>query len=473
MNPLIGRKKEYSQLRSHLDSRKSEFVAMYGRRRVGKTFLIRKAFNNQFAFYLTGLANVTLQQQLGQFNAALSKYAEGVNYQPEAANDWFEAFRALINYLEVLPEDGNKKVIFLDELPWLDTHNSKFLSGLEHFWNSWASARSDILLIVCGSAAAWMINQLINNRGGLHNRITDRIKLTPFTLAETELFLEEKNAVYNRYQTLMIYMVFGGIPFYLDLIKSEKSAMQNINDLCFSSAAPFRLEYENLYASLFNKHERHISIVEALSTKGKGLSRNEIIQITKLPDGGGLTRLLKELEESSFIRKYKTFGKNKNVNLYQLVDFYSLFYLRFIKSADIDDEQFWLDILDTPTFFSWAGYAFEMVGLQHVPQIKKALGISGVQTSISSWQNKYAQIDLVLDRRDQVINLIEMKFSIHPFSLNKKYDEVLRNKIGHFKEASGTTKALFLTFLTTYGLEQNKYSGLVRNSLKMDILFED
>jgi len=212
--------------------------------------------------------------------------------------------------LEKLPI-GDKKVVFLDELPWLDTHNSKFLSGLEHFWNSWASARDDIVLIVCGSAAAWMLSHLIKNRGGLHNRLTDRIRLAPFTLAETEEFLKEKNAVYNRYQTLLIYMAFGGIPFYLDFIKSEKSAMQNINDLCFLFDAPFRLEYEGLYASLFKKHERHIAVIEALATKGKGLKRKEIIKQTKLSDGGGLTRVLKELEESNFIHRYKIFGKKK------------------------------------------------------------------------------------------------------------------------------------------------------------------
>lgn len=471
MNPLIGRKKEVKKLKSYLVSRKSEFIAVYGRRRVGKTFLIRKTYNNQFSFQLTGLANASMKEQLGQFNVALAQYATEIKYQHKIASNWFEAFRALIEYLEKLPTD-DKKVLFLDELPWLDTHNSRFLSGLEHFWNSWASARDDIVLIVCGSAAAWMLNQLIKNRGGLHNRLTDRIKLQPFTLAETETFLKEKRAVYNRYQTLLIYMVFGGIPYYLDLIKSEKSATQNINDLCFHADAPFRIEYESLYASLFKKHERHVAIIEALATKGKGLTRKEILKLTKFSDGGGLTRILKELEESNFIRRYKAYGKKQHAGLYQLVDLYSLFYLRFIKNADEDDENFWLDMLETPTFFGWAGYAFEMVCLLHVPQIKKSLGISGVQATISSWQSPNAQIDLIIDRKDQVINLFEMKFSINPFTIDKKYDANLRNKIGNFRQVTNTKKALFLTFLTTYGLTQNKYSGLVRNSLEMDVLFE-
>lgn len=470
MNPLIGRKKEVKKLKSYLESRKSEFVAVYGRRRVGKTFLIRKVYHNQFAFQLTGLANVSMKHQLSQFHAALIKHAASLNWQPEPASDWFIAFRQLADFLEKLPPE-HKKVVFLDELPWLDTHNSKFLSGLEHFWNSWASARHDIVLIVCGSAAAWMLNHLIKNRGGLHNRITDRIKLAPFSLAETEAFLESKNAVYTRYQILLLYMVFGGIPFYLDLIRAEKSVMQNINDLCFHADAPFRLEYENLYASLFKKHERHIAIIEALAKKGKGLTRNEIIQYTKLSNGGGFTRILRELEESNFIRRYKAFGKKQNNRLYQLVDFYSLFYLRFIKNTDEDDEDFWLNIIETPTFFAWSGYAFEMVCLHHIPQIKKALGISGVQTAVSTWRSTHAQIDLILDRKDLVINICEMKFSIHPFSIDKKYAANLRNKLGTFRQVTNTQKALFLTFITTYGVTQNKYTGMVRNSLDMNILF--
>lgn len=471
MNPLIGRKEELKKLKSYLNSRKSEFVAIYGRRRVGKTFLVRKAYNNEFSFQLTGLANVSMEHQLGQFHAALLKSASIVGWEPKLAADWFVAFRQLTEFLEKLPE-GKKKVLFLDELPWLDTHNSKFLSGLEHFWNSWASARNDIVLIVCGSAASWMLNNLINNRGGLHNRITDRIKLVPFTLMEAEAFLVEKNAVYNRYQTLLLYMAFGGIPFYLDFINPEKSAMQNINDLCFQQDAPFRYEFKNLYASLFNKHERHIAIIEALATKGKGLTRNEVIKSTKLSDGGGLTRILKELEESNFIRRYKAFGKKRKEGLYQLVDLYSLFYLKVIKNTDEDDVDFWLNIIETPAFFTWSGFAFEMVCLHHVSQIKKALGISGVQTSIATWQSPEAQIDLMIDRRDQVINLCEMKFSIHPFVIDKKYAGTLRNKVGSFRQGTNTKKALFLTFVTTYGIAQNKYSGLVRNSLEMDVLFE-
>jgi len=471
MEIIIGRTKELKKLEAFTRSSKSKFVVVYGRRRVGKTFLIRKAFDNKFTFQLTGYANVSTKEQLAQFHSAILNYATRINWQPQPAENWFTAFQQLINFLEKLNEPG-KKVIFLDELPWLDTPRSKFLAALEHFWNSWASARNDILLIVCGSAASWMINNLIKNRGGLHNRITDRIKLKPFTLQETKLLLEHKNAVYNHYQVLLLYMAFGGIPFYLDFIDASRSAMQNINELCFKEDAPFRLEYENLYASLFKKHERHVSIVQALSTKGKGLTRQEIIERTKLSDGGGLTRLLNELEESNFIRSYKAFGKKQKEALFQLTDLFSLFHLRFINKTGKDDDNWWINQIESPTFFNWAGYAFEMVCLLHLSQIKKALGISGVQTSVANWQSPEAQIDLLIDRKDQVINLCEMKFSINAYTIGKKYSENLRNKLGTFRQATKTRKALFLTFISTYGLKQNQYSGMVQNDLTMEVLFE-
>lgn len=470
MNNLIGRQKEKDILKRAFSSKKSEFVALYGRRRVGKTFLVRKAFNNQFSFQLTGIANATMQQQLSLFHAELTKYFPTSEVVLPTEN-WFTAFRQLMAALEKSPKN-EKKVIFIDELPWVDTRNSNFLSGLEHFWNGWASARNDILLIVCGSAASWMVNHLLNNKGGLHNRVTERIKLEPFNLKETEQFLAYNGLNYDKYQIVLLYMVFGGIPFYLEKVKKGWSAMQNINELCFERNAPFRTEYDNLYASLFNKYERHIAVIEALAQKNKGLTRVEILKISKLPNGGSLTRILKELEESSFIRRYQSFSKKGKENLYQLIDLYSLFYLNFIKKSSSDDEHFWINLLNTPKFNAWSGYAFEMVCLHHIPNIKQALGISGVQTSVATWQSETAQIDLLIDRKDQVINLCEMKFSIQEFSINKSYAANLRNKIGSFREKTKSKKSIFLTMITTYGVADNQYKYLIQNDLKMDILFE-
>ncbi|MBU0763841.1 MAG: AAA family ATPase, partial [Bacteroidetes bacterium] len=312
MQKLIGRKRELSVLNSLHLSDKSEFVAMYGRRRVGKTFLIRSAFGQKFTFQVTGLANATLTQQLTNFHVAFQK-VNPESERPQAA-DWFSAFQQLKDYLENVKDA--KKVVFIDELPWFDTHRSGFVQGLEHFWNSWASARSDIILIVCGSASSWMKNKLINNKGGLHNRITGRIRLDPFTLDECEEYLQNRSIALDRYQITQLYMSLGGIPFYWDEVKPGLSAMQNIENICFSPNGLLRTEFSNLYRSLFSNSGRHQSIVNALATKSKGLSRDEIIRRSGLCNAGSTTRLLVELEECGFIRKYIPFGKKLRNSLY-------------------------------------------------------------------------------------------------------------------------------------------------------------
>ncbi|WP_300602031.1 ATP-binding protein [Niabella sp.] len=464
---LIGRNKEQQQLKKICTSAQSAFIAVYGRRRVGKTFLIREVFNNRFDFYVTGMANVNTKQQLLNFHLALKKY-DPTSKEHVPPENWLMAFQQLITLLEI--KTSGQKILFLDELPWLDTAQSGFMPALEHFWNSWASGRKDIILVVCGSAASWMINKLIHNKGGLHNRVTQRIRLDPFSLAECEAFLKSRNAVFDRYQIIQLYMSMGGIPFYLNQVDPGLSAAQNIDRICFSENGLLVTEFDDLYRSLFNKAEKHILIIEALSKKAKGLTRDEIITITKLPNAGSTTRILKELEESGFLRKYSPFGKKERNSLYQLSDFYSLFYLRFIVNRR--DENNWINGLDDPKHRAWSGYAFEQVCLAHIKEIKQALGISGVQTSVSSWTGEGAQIDLVIDRKDQVINLCEMKFSLNNFTITKKYAGDLRNKIAAFREATGTRKALYLTLITTYGLARNEYSGaLVQNDLNMDLLF--
>jgi uncharacterized protein len=472
MPAIVGRKKETTYLKGLLHSDQPAFVAIYGRRRVGKTFLIREAFDNQFTFQLTGLANADTHIQLTNFYLALRKINTTLAETPP--DNWLSAFDQLIGYLE--KRKDKKKVVFFDELPWLDRPKSGFLQALEHFWNSWASGRKDMVLIVCGSAASWMIHKLINNKGGLHNRVTKRLKIAPFTLKECEEFLRARNNVLDRYQVIQLYMVMGGIPFYWDAVVNGRSASQNIEDICFSENGLLRTEFSNLYHSLFNKAERHIQIIQALAKRAKGLKRDEIIKYSGLADGGGITRLLLELEESGFLRRYAPFGKKNRDSLYQLSDFYSLFYLRFIKEASVTDKNYWLNSIDSPVHRSWAGYAFEQICLYHVDEIKQALGIAGVQTFASAWRTAAtatgAQIDLVIDRRDQVINLCEMKFSLHPFKIDKKYEAELRNKIAAFKSETNTRKSIFLTMITTFGMQENSYSsGLVQNDITMDAFF--
>ena len=472
---IIGRKKEILKLGSITESKKSEFLAVYGRRRVGKTFLIREYFDYSFDFQISGLANADTGQQLFNFDTALQKQSNLIYESP--SKNWLIAFQRLIEVIEN-KTSPQKKVIFFDELPWFDTKASDFMMGLEHFWNSWASNRKDILLIVCGSAASWMLNILINNHGGLHNRVTQKMKIEPFNLNETEQMLVAKHCVLDRYQIVQLYMAMGGIPYYLDAIQPDLSALQNIQQLFFDKSGLLKNEFFNLYRSLFRKYDIYEKVVEILSTKTEGLQRNDIIKLSGIASGGTLTKVLSDLEESGFISSYIAFdNKQKNIT-YRLSDFYTSFYFKFIKDGKYQGENSWINLNDNPVQRTWQGFTFEQICIDHVGQIKKALGISGIQSNHVSWKGgtdeKSAQIDLLIDRRDHVINICECKFSMDTFAIDKVYSEKLRAKIATFKTVSNTKKSVFLTMITTYGVEKNKYANLLmQNEIMMDDLFSD
>ncbi len=470
---IIGRKKEIQKLDSITKSKKSEFLTVYGRRRVGKTFLIREYFDYTFDFQVSGLGNADTSQQLFNFDTALRKQSNLII--DSVSSNWLIAFQRLIEHLENRKHQ-QKKVIFFDELPWFDTLGSDFMMGLEHFWNSWASNRKDILLIVCGSAASWMINVLINNDGGLHNRITQKMKIEPFNLQETEEMLIAKNCVLDRYQIVQLYMTMGGIPYYLEAIQPHLSAAQNIQELFFDKSGLLKNEFFNLYRSLFRKYEIYEKVVEVLSTKNEGLQRGDIIKLSGMASGGTLTKILTDLEESGFITSYSAFDNKQKNTLYRLSDFYTAFYLKFLKDGKYQGENSWINLIDNPTQRAWQGFTFEQICIDHVWQIKKALGINGIQSNNASWKGstteKSAQIDLLIDRRDQVINICECKFSLDTFSIDKDYSEKLRSKIATFKTATKTKKAVFLTMITTYGVEKNKYANLLmQNEVTMNDLF--
>jgi len=469
---MIGREEEKADFIRFLESEKSEFVVVFGRRRVGKTFLIREFFGNKFTFYHTGMANTEMEVQLHNFNSSLHKYGK-IPY-PKVSN-WLESFEQLIHLLSN-KKQKEKKVVFMDEMPWMDTPRSGFVQALEFFWNSWASAQKDILLIVCGSASSWIMNKIFKNHGGLHNRITQQIYLRPFTLGECEEYFQKNNIVLNRHQIVENYMIFGGIPYYLSLMQKKFSMAQNIDNMCFAEKGILRNEFENLYASLFRNWENHVKIVEVLSKKAKGMSREEIIENAQLPNGGGLTKTLEELELCGFIRQYRAFGKKKRESLFQLTDFFTLFYFNFMKEHNVHDEHFWTHFIENARHRAWSGYAFEQVCLAHLSQIKRKLGIAGVLTNTASWRSSEvgngAQIDLLIERNDKVINICEMKYVQEPFVIDKKQDENLRNKRAAFRYETKTKKAIHLTMITTYGVKRNEYWGSIQSEVTMDDLFE-
>ncbi|MEY4540847.1 MAG: hypothetical protein RLZZ306_2604 [Bacteroidota bacterium] len=469
---IIGRAFEQQKLTEIVDSEKAEFVAIYGRRRVGKTFLVKEFFNNQFAFYATGLANSNTRTQLVNFTIFLNK---SFNQEFQTPKNWLEAFNVLQTELSVIQGD---KIIFIDELPWFDAKKSDFLTGLEFFWNSWASTQSDLKLFVCGSAASWMINKLIRNKGGLYNRVTQRIKIEPFSLQETEVFLESKNICVDRYQILNLYMVMGGIPYYLEQIKKGQSVTQNIENICFEETGLLKSEFQFIFSSLFNNSEKHEQLLRKIYSLGSRATRDNLVKQFQLISGGDLTIKLSELEESGFIKSYVPFGINKTKKIYIISDYYTLFYFKFIENSGKFESGNWINRIDDASVNAWAGLAYEQICRDHIKNIKRALGIDGVYSETSTWSKKGdedssgAQIDLVIDRKDRVINLCEIKYSINSYEITKAYDLNLRNKIGAFKESTKTKKAVFMTMITTFGLVKNQYSrSIIQNELTMDNLF--
>ena len=473
---MIGRKKELEILANTYASKKAELIAVFGRRRVGKTYLVGSFFEGKIDFELTGLKDGTKQQQLRNFAYSL-KDVQKLEDLPPPPIDWLEAFHQLKTYLESLDNTEKRKVVFIDELPWMAGGRSDFLTGFSYFWNSYA-AKANIIVVICGSATAWMIQKIINDKGGLHNRVTRRIHLQSFTLAETEAYFQEKYIAFDRYQLLLLYMTMGGIPHYLDQVEGGKSAIQNIDDICFQPQGLLRTEFDNLYSALFNNSDRYESIVSALSSTWKGMSRAEIISKTKMSDGGGLTMMLQELEQSGFISSYIPFGKKKKDTLFRLTDCYSLFYLKFIKDIPLKETISWQSLSKTQMWITWSGYAFENICFHHIDNIKAALGIAGVHTNQYSFLAKTSeeiegtQIDLLIDRQDSVISLCEVKFYNDELVLTKEDADNLRRKKSIFRHVTSTKKQIFIVLITTFGLIKNKHSlGLVDNVLDMNALF--
>ena len=469
---IIGRKEEQQILHSAVQSENSEFVAVYGRRRVGKTYLIRETFGYKFTFQHTGLAKGNTKEQL--FSFAISLRDAGYDDCP-IPKSWLEAFSLLSTYLKNSADE--KKIVFLDELPWMDTARSNFISAFEHFWNGWASARKDIVLIICGSATSWIINKVINDHGGLHNRVTKQIALQPFTLKECEMFAQSKGLEMSSYQLAECYMVLGGIPYYWSLLEKGLSLSQNIDKIIFAKNGKLSNEFNQLYASLFKSPEQYIDVVTALGKKKVGMTREEIIAATDMYSSGTLSKVLDELEYCGFVRKYNGFDKKSKQAIYQLIDNYTLFYFKFIQQNENNDEHFWSASIDSAMHRAWSGLAFERLCMAHTQQIKAALGIAGVLSNVYSWRKEAdemsdgAQIDLLIDRKDQVINLCEMKYSLSEYVIDAEYEQKLRNKKSAFINATNTRNAVHLTMVTTFGIKVNAHSGIVQNEITLEDLF--
>jgi uncharacterized protein len=473
---FIGRETERTILQAALNTNEAEMIAVIGRRRVGKTFLIKTAYAGRIDFEATGVQNSAETEQLQNFTLRLNE----TFHKGEAVlkpTNWLDAFHQLGAALDRMKK-RKRMVVFLDEVPWFDSHKSGFIRALSYFWNSWAVNRN-IVVVICGSAASWMIQKVIYDKGGLHNRITRRLDIEPFNLYETEKFFKSRNVNLNRYQIVQIYMAFGGIPHYLKEVEAGKSPAESIEKACFSKSGILTDEFLKLYPALFDNAEKHLAIIRALGQKWKGLTRMELIASSKLSNGGSTTEVLEELISSGFVSIYYPFGKAKKEMLYRLTDEYSLFYLHFIEKMPKKGENIWKEQSQTQLYKTWCGFAFENICFKHINQIKKALGISGIYAEASSFigkdndTNEGIQIDLLLDRKDQIINLFEIKFYNAVWQFDKSDATDLREKMAIFQRISKTKKHIFLTLISTFGIKQNAHSlGLVDRQFDLDILFE-
>ena len=475
---IIGRKTEIRKLTELYQSKRPVFAVVYGRRRVGKTYLIRELFDNQFSFYHTGLSPYELQDenlrqgQLSNFFKSLVKFGSDINHIPA---DWFEAFDALTALLEQKPKE-ERKLVFIDEMPWLDSPRSGFVTAFEHFWNGWGSGRSDLMLVACGSATSWISDNLLNNTGGLFNRVTHEIKLLPFDLSECEEYVKANEIVMSRYDLVECYMIMGGIPFYLSLLEKGMSLPQNIDNLFFAKSAKLRNEFERLFSSLFKNKDDCMKIVRLLSQKNQGYTRQEIVKSTQLPNGGGLSYTLRSLEASDFIMSYTKYGRASREVYFRLTDSFTKFYLTFVDGARTKNPVFWQNNFRSPRHNAWKGFAFENLCFYHFEKIKESLGIRGVQTECSPWKSRQekdgAQIDMLIVRADNVIDVCEMKFSSDEYTITAGYDRELRHKIELFNNETKCKQTIHLIIVTTFGLKFNEYSGQVQQIVTMDDFFK-
>lgn len=477
---MVGREEEIREMNERYDSGKPEFIAVYGRRRVGKTYLIDEALKDRITFRHSGLSPVDeqnhkngLKEQLRHFY--LSLQLQGMK-KSKCPTSWLEAFFMLERHLQSI-DNGSRQVVFLDELPWMDTPRSGFITALEAFWNGWAYHRDTMMLVVCGSATSWMTDKLINNYGGLYGRLTSRIKLDPFTLSECERFFQSKGITLSRYDIAQGYMVVGGIPYYLDYIRKGLSLAQNIDRMFFAEGAKLRDEYDRLFASVFSNPEQMKSIVQLLGTRHSGFTRQEILTKTGLDDGGAVTKLLKTLEVSDFIKSYIPFGKGKRDLHYKLTDPFCLFHLKFVQGQTGIDPNFWMHNVASQAVSAWRGIAFEELCFSHIDQIKKALDILGVSSRQSAFvikgdgETEGMQIDLLIDRKDNVLNLCEMKFVGDEFEVDNDYEKKLRHRLQWMLDHINRKQSLQMTLVTTFGLKYGYHSGVFQQVVTLDHLF--
>lgn len=475
MEPIIGREKEMRKLQALANSPRAEFLALYGRRRVGKTFLVNQVFDGQFAFKMTGVIEGSLKDQFTAFADAMDIFGYEMPKQP---TDWMSAFIMLKKALKKACSPDKRCVVFIDELPALDTDNSNVASALGYFWNEWASLQDNMVLIICGSATSWMITHVIDSKGGLHDRLTYEMPIHPFSLKEVEEYLEVHQFVWNRQMTLQLYMVFGGIPYYLSLLDKGESMVQNVDRLFFSHDTIMRREFRRLFNTLYKSPNKYIDIIKALGKSGRGMTREQLASELKCANNGHLGNKLDDLVHCDLIRKNIVREKalKRKDAIYQLCDFFCAFFLTFIDRAEVETG-YWKNHVNTPEINSWMGIAYERICMAHIQQIKHALRIDGISSLCYSWRSKEtipaSQIDIVIERADKIVNICEVKYSQDEYEMNKEEYEKINRRKNSFVKETGLRHIPWLTLITTEGMAKGKYSEMFQSQVTLDDLFAE
>lgn len=490
MLSIIGRNNEQAILESAYQSNQPEFIAVYGRRRVGKTYLIRNHFNNKpdtAFFYATGTKEGALAEQISNFTEEISAAFLYPGAKLAVGKNWRDTLKILTDNIKAVV-DKKKIVLFLDEFPWMVTQNSRLLQTLEYYWNHHWSRDPRIKLIICGSSSGWILKKIINNKGGLYNRVTRVIHLEPFDLNKTKQYLAYEKIKLTHDQITHLYMVLGGIPYYLSRVTSGLSAMQTVENLAFKKDSFLLQEFKNLYATLFGSVGMHINLARVIANHRYGIGQEELTrEMENISSGGRLTTWLNDLEQAGFIIRLKPFAHGKKGIYYKMIDEYSLFYFNWIEpiSNSLLDrgmrKGYWETIQNSPAWHNWAGYAFELICYKHISQISKALNISPTALPFA-WRyvptknskELGAEIDLLFDRNDDTITLCEIKYTEKPYAIDKQYAQRLQQKINVFKKITGVRKNIFLSMVTASGLKETMYSEeMVHGVATLDDLFKE
>lgn len=474
---MIGREIERNKLQKAIDRNRAQIAVVYGRRRVGKTFLVNEFFANNFAFKHTAVSPETVTSQKGllltqlrEFHYSLRQY--GLSDDIPCPKSWGEAFHLLQELLDG-KADGNNQVIFIDELPWMDTSRSGFLPAFEHFCNDWCLARKHVKLIICGSATSWIVDEMLESKGGLYDRVTTPIYVRPFSLGECREYFRSEGFHLDEYDIVLAYMAFGGIPFYLSQFDNDLSVARNIDAILFGKDAILSGEFDKLFKSQFESPELMKSIVVAVGGKRSGLTREEIIKALKASSGGTFSNALAALEKSRLITSYNPFGNE--VTRFRLSDPFCCFYLHHVKGNE-GHSGYWQNNFNSAAMNVWLGLSFEQVVFSHIAQIKHSLGISGVDTNEYSWivdspDGGKSQIDMIIDRADRVVNMCEIKFSKDDFTVDANYARTIQSRIDKVSEYKANRRSVISVLITTYGLKRNSYSDRFQKVITMDELF--